>query len=252
MNAVDVRRCIQRIVNIRRWGFRHSRAGGNDNNPVVYVLTPHPGQLQFSGGESIISGAISDSFRDAQASPEAAASATATVRRVARPDFSDSVRYGAVQLSSRYLLSPLAGFTTLPFRRIVRRIGGVGLATTDLVSSRALLSRNARTMQMVETHPEDRPFAVQISSDTAAYRCRAVLRHTFFLGILLRLELELPSGLIVRSRMTKEEYAQQGLKDGREVSFQIKNYRVLASDAAALAPELELQYQPPPTMGENI
>ena len=72
------------------------------------------------------------------------------------------MNYGSLPLSSRYLLSPLAGFTTLPFRRIVRRIGGVGLATTDLVNARALLSRNERTLQMVETHPEDRPFAVQI------------------------------------------------------------------------------------------
>ncbi|MFZ9090822.1 MAG: tRNA dihydrouridine synthase DusB, partial [Planctomycetaceae bacterium] len=69
---------------------------------------------------------------------------------------------GKLQLATRYLLSPLAGFTTLPFRRIVRRLGGVGLATTDLVNARALLSRNEKTMQMVETHPEDRPFAVQI------------------------------------------------------------------------------------------
>ena len=49
----------------------------------------------------------------------------------------------------------------------MRRIGGVGLATTDLVNSRALLSRNERTMQMVETHPEDRPFAVQIFGSEA-------------------------------------------------------------------------------------
>lgn len=70
--------------------------------------------------------------------------------------------YGRLRLSSRYLLSPLAGFTTLPFRRIVRRIGEVGLATTDLVNSRALLACNERTLQMIETHPEDRPFAVQI------------------------------------------------------------------------------------------
>ena len=76
--------------------------------------------------------------------------------------FQGPVSYGTLRLASRYLLSPLAGFTTLPFRRIVRRIGGVGLATTDLVNSRALLSRNERTMQMVETHSEDRPFAVQI------------------------------------------------------------------------------------------
>ena len=97
-----------------------------------------------------------------------------------------------------------------------------------------------------------RPYAVQISSDLALLPYRAVLRHTFFLGILLRLELELPSGLILRSRMTKEEYAQLGLEDGREVSFQIKNYRVLASDTGSLAPEVEAPYQAPPTIGENI
>ena len=79
-----------------------------------------------------------------------------------RPEFRSPVSYGKLRLASRYLLSPLAGFTTLSFRRIVRRTGGVGLATTDLVNSRALLSGNERTLQMIETHPEDRPFAVQI------------------------------------------------------------------------------------------
>lgn len=97
-----------------------------------------------------------------------------------------------------------------------------------------------------------RPYAVQISNDLSLLPYRAVLRHTFFLGILLRLELELPSGLIIRSRMTKEEYSQLGLEDGREVSFQIKNYRVLASEDAKLSPEVESRYQPPPTIGENI
>jgi sulfate/thiosulfate transport system ATP-binding protein len=97
-----------------------------------------------------------------------------------------------------------------------------------------------------------RPYAVQVSNDLSLLPYRAVLRHTFFLGILLRLELELPSGLIIRGRMTKEEYSQLGLEDGREVSFQIKNYRVLASEGARLAPEEESSYQPPPTLGENI
>lgn len=81
---------------------------------------------------------------------------------VERPTFRAPLKYGSLQFCSRYLLSPLAGFTTLPFRRIVRRIGGVGLATTDLVNARALVARSERTLQMVETHPEDRPFAVQI------------------------------------------------------------------------------------------
>src|SRR5262245_7577420 len=75
-----------------------------------------------------------------------------------------------------------------------------------------------------------RPYAVQISTDLALYPYRAVLRHTFFLGIMLRLELVLESGLVLRSRMTKEEYAQLGLQDDQEVSVQIRNYRVLAAD----------------------
>ena len=97
-----------------------------------------------------------------------------------------------------------------------------------------------------------RPYAVQISSDLTQHRYHAILRHTFFLGVLLRVELELPSGLTVRARMTKEEYAHLGLQDGKEVSFQIRQYRVLAGEAAPLAPERELQYQAPPVLGENI
>ena len=70
--------------------------------------------------------------------------------------------YGPLRLKSRYLLSPLAGFTNLPFRRIVHSLGGVGLGTTDLVSARGLLAGNAKSRQLIETCPEDSPFAVQI------------------------------------------------------------------------------------------
>lgn len=97
-----------------------------------------------------------------------------------------------------------------------------------------------------------RPYAVRISTNLNLLPYRAVLRHTFFLGIMLRLELELSSGLILRSRMTKEEYASLELEDGCEVSFQIKNYRILASEDAQLPPEQESRYQAPPTIGENI
>jgi sulfate transport system ATP-binding protein len=97
-----------------------------------------------------------------------------------------------------------------------------------------------------------RPYSVQISSDLAQYRYQAVLRHTFFLGILLRVELELPSGLTIRARMTKEEYAHQGLQDGQHVSMQIRQFRVLASETTELPPEADLPFQPPPTLGDHI
>ena len=97
-----------------------------------------------------------------------------------------------------------------------------------------------------------RPYAVQISTDLGLFPYRAVLRHTFFLGVMLRVELELPSGLTVRARMTKEEYAQLGLHDGKEVSFQIRHYRVLAGDGGALQPEVAATHEMHLGYGEGI
>lgn len=70
--------------------------------------------------------------------------------------------YGSLRLKSRYLLSPLAGFTNLPFRRIVHELGGVGLGTTDLVNARSLLEGRQKALDLIATHPDDSPFAVQI------------------------------------------------------------------------------------------
>ncbi|MGQ0635168.1 MAG: tRNA dihydrouridine synthase DusB [Planctomycetaceae bacterium] len=72
------------------------------------------------------------------------------------------ISYGPLRLATRWLLSPLAGFTNLPFRRIVRDLGGVGLATTDLVNARGLLENSSNTQELIATCPEDRPLAVQI------------------------------------------------------------------------------------------
>ena len=97
-----------------------------------------------------------------------------------------------------------------------------------------------------------RPYAVKISSLPTQYRYRAVLTHTFFLGVLLRLELELPSGLKLRARMTKEEYAHLGLKDGKEVSLQIRSYRILRGENEPLTPEISMTHRPDASIGEGI
>ena len=97
-----------------------------------------------------------------------------------------------------------------------------------------------------------RPYSVQISPELDAFRYQAVLRHTYFLGIMLRVEIELPSGLIIRSRMTKEEYARLNLSDGTPVSFQIRNYRVLGSDDGKMSAEVSVSHQIGPNLGEGI
>jgi len=72
------------------------------------------------------------------------------------------MRIGSLTLQSNLFLSPLAGYTNLPFRLIVREIGGVGLCTTDLVNARSLLEKNKSAFKLIETCPADSPLAVQL------------------------------------------------------------------------------------------
>ena len=72
------------------------------------------------------------------------------------------MRIGALTLQSNLFLSPLAGYTNLPFRLVVREIGGVGLCTTDLVNARSLLEKNKNAFKLIETRPADSPLAVQL------------------------------------------------------------------------------------------
>lgn len=72
------------------------------------------------------------------------------------------LRLHNLELRTPFLLSPLAGYTNLPFRLAVRELGGVGLATTDLVNARALQMRSRKTLELIDTCPADRPLAVQI------------------------------------------------------------------------------------------
>lgn len=72
------------------------------------------------------------------------------------------LRIGDLELASRFVLAPLAGYTNLSFRMAIRELGGLGMATTDLVNARALLRTSRRTLELIQTCPVDRPLAVQL------------------------------------------------------------------------------------------
>jgi nifR3 family TIM-barrel protein len=73
-----------------------------------------------------------------------------------------AMRIGSLTLKSNLFLSPLAGYTNLPFRLVVREVGGVGLCTTDLVNARSLLEKNPKALKLIETREADSPLAVQL------------------------------------------------------------------------------------------
>src|SRR5438477_8762846 len=72
------------------------------------------------------------------------------------------MRIGLLNLKSNLFLSPLAGYTNLPFRLTLRELGGLDLATTDLVNARSLLEKRSKALKLIETCPADRPLAVQL------------------------------------------------------------------------------------------
>jgi tRNA-dihydrouridine synthase B len=73
-----------------------------------------------------------------------------------------SLALGPLRLATPLLLSPLAGYTNLPFRLVIRELGGVGLCTTDLVNARSLLEKNRKALKLIETCAADSPLAVQL------------------------------------------------------------------------------------------
>ncbi len=72
------------------------------------------------------------------------------------------MRIGPYQFPSNLFLSPLAGYTNLPFRLVVREIGGLDWATTDLINARSLLERNHKALQLAQTSPAEKLLSVQL------------------------------------------------------------------------------------------
>lgn len=69
---------------------------------------------------------------------------------------------GGRVLPSRFFLSPLAGYTHLAFRQAVRELGGLGLATTDLVQAQHLIAGTKWAVELTKTNAVDTPLSVQI------------------------------------------------------------------------------------------
>jgi len=69
-----------------------------------------------------------------------------------------------------YALAPLAGFTDLPFRSVVKKFG-VDLTVSEMLSSNALAYQSEKTLKMLQKSPLESPYSVQIAgSDTVVVR----------------------------------------------------------------------------------
>ncbi|WP_344308536.1 tRNA dihydrouridine synthase DusB [Brevibacterium samyangense] len=72
-----------------------------------------------------------------------------------------SLTIGNIALDSPVVLAPMAGITNTAFRRLCREYGA-GLYVTEMVTSRALVERNAKSMRIIHHEPYETPRSVQL------------------------------------------------------------------------------------------
>lgn len=78
-----------------------------------------------------------------------------------------SLGVGTRIVPTRHFLAPLAGYTHRAFRLAVRELGGLGLATTDLVLAHTLLHGSKKSRRLIRTAPADTPLSIQLHGGDA-------------------------------------------------------------------------------------
>ncbi len=71
------------------------------------------------------------------------------------------LRIGPLAPAAPVVLAPMAGITNPAFRQLCREYGG-GLYVCEMITSRALVERNERTMRMIRFAPSESPRSLQL------------------------------------------------------------------------------------------
>ena len=71
------------------------------------------------------------------------------------------LRIGPITATTPVVLAPMAGITNSPFRRLCRSYGS-GLYVSEMITTRALVERDAETMKLIEFAPDETPRSLQL------------------------------------------------------------------------------------------
>jgi tRNA-dihydrouridine synthase B len=79
---------------------------------------------------------------------------------------------GNIELNNRLLLAPMAGVTNLAFRLMIRGMGA-DMVFSEMVSAMGLSLSVGRTIELLDTHPNERPLGIQIFGSKPDVMARA-------------------------------------------------------------------------------
>lgn len=86
---------------------------------------------------------------------------------------SNSLKIGNIELCSRALFAPMAGYSDLGARYLAR-LYGAGLTTSEMVSAKGLVYQNKETRKLLDKSEIESPFAAQLFSASPEYLHKAV------------------------------------------------------------------------------
>jgi tRNA-dihydrouridine synthase B len=135
---------------------------------------------------------------------------------------------GSLHLERRLLMAPMAGITTRPFRRSVRR-WGAGLVFTEMISSHGIVYGNQRTRGYLEIGDDEHPVGFQLFGADPAVMAESALVCVAAGADLVDLNLACPVRKVMKTGAGAALLREPDLAQ-----------RVVAAVAAVLPPRVPL------------
>jgi len=84
------------------------------------------------------------------------------------------LQIGSLSIENSLVMAPMAGYTNLPFRLLIKRLGA-GLVMTEMVSAMGLAMGQKKTLEYLKSHEDEKPLGVQIFGADPQAMARAAM-----------------------------------------------------------------------------
>ncbi|MBW1749916.1 MAG: tRNA dihydrouridine synthase DusB [Deltaproteobacteria bacterium] len=153
------------------------------------------------------------------------------------------MKIGPVILDNPFILAPLAGYTDLAFRLLCREMGA-GLSVSEMISCHGLVFGQQKTLAMMQTVPEERPFAIQLFGNDPEIMGRAaaiVSTHPvdiidINMGCPVRKVVKKGSGAALMKDFTRAEAIIRSVVNNTDLPITVK-FRSGWDESSITAPE---------------
>jgi len=139
------------------------------------------------------------------------------------------LKIGSLLLENNTVMAPLAGITNLPFR-LIAKSAGCGLVCSEMISSNGLIHKGQKTLQLLNSRPEEKPLSIQIfgsdpdimSSAASMVEARGADIIDINFGCSVRKVLKTGAGSALMKEIKKAELILKKVRKSVSIPFTIK------------------------------